>query len=106
MAEPCKQESNIGELQATIEAIATSLSELRAGQAQFILLLQEIARQGEQIKSGLARTDKIEKDVDGLFKRMRDVELAPGKQAGTLQMAVIAAAISALIAYLFKKLGG
>jgi len=106
MSDPCKQEGIIGELQATMDAIAGTLQEMRDSQKRFISLLEEIARQGEQIKSLIQRTDKVEKDVDGLFKRMRDVELAPGKQASATQMGLIAALISAVVAYFSKKIGG
>jgi 23S rRNA maturation mini-RNase III len=106
VGDPCKQEGNIGEMQATIEAISLTLHEMRSGQQRFIALLEDIARQGEQIRSIVYRTDKTEKDVEGLFKRMRDAELAPGKQASTAQTYSIMAIISAGIGYLFKKFGG
>lgn len=105
MGDPCRQEGTIGELQATLDAVSSTLDEIKKGQAQFITLLQEIARQSEQIKSMVQRTDKTEKDVQCLFKRMRDVELAPGKQASSTHMAVIAAVIAAVVAYISKKIG-
>ncbi len=102
----CKQEGNIGEMQATIEAISSTLHEMRVGQQRFISLLEDIARQGEQIRSLVYRTDKSEKDVEGLFKRMREVELSPGKEASSFHTYGMMAVISSVIAYLFKKIGG
>jgi cell division protein FtsB len=106
MGDPCKQEGTLGELQATIFAISTTLHEIKIGQERFIVVLEDIARQGEQIRSLTYRTDKTEKDVESLYKRMRDAELAPGKQASAFQTYGITAVISAVIAFLFKKIGG
>lgn len=106
MADPCSQEKTIGEMQATMDAISDSLKDMRDGQKRFMILLEDIARQGEQIRSVVHRTDKHEKDLDGLFKRMRDVELAPGKQASATQTYGIMTVISVGVGYLFKKFGG
>lgn len=106
MAEPCQQEKTIGELQATMEAVSETLKEMRTGQQRFIAILEDIARQGEQIRSLLQRTGKSEKDITNLFDRMRDVEMLPGKKASAFQTYGFMALIAAAIGFLFKKFGG
>lgn len=92
-------------MQATMDAISETLHDMRKGQVRFMALLEDIARQGEQIRSLVQRTDKHDKDIDGLFTRVRDAELAPGKQASSTQTYGLMTIISIAIAYLFKKIG-
>lgn len=106
MAEPCKQEGPIAAIKADNHNLSVALMEIREGQREFILILKEISQQNEQIKTLFQRVGKNDVDISILFTRMRDVELAPGKQASQFQIYGISAVIASAVAYLFKRFGG
>lgn len=103
MAEPCKQESIIGELKSDNKAFTRALEGIENNQKEFIRLLQEIASQGEQIKTLFTNDTRHDKDIDAFGGRIRTLELEPGKQASQLQMYGISAIIAAVIGYIFKR---
>lgn len=109
MPEPCRQEGNVAALLANRANLERTLERIEAGQAEFIAVLRDISAQGEQIKSLVHRMDKSEQDTEGLYKRMRDVELAPAKQASATQtgiiVAIVSAIVSGIVALLSKKIG-
>ena len=106
MAEPCKQEGPIAAIRADNNNLSAALLEIREGQREFIALLKDISSQGEQIKTLFQRVTKSEGDIDIIYARVRDVELAPGKQASAVQLYGISAIVSAVTGYAIKKFGG
>lgn len=106
MAEPCKQEGPIAAIKADNHNLATALMEIREGQREFILILKDISQQSEQIKTLFQRVGKSDEDINIIYARVRELELAPGKQATATQIYGINAVIAAGIAWAFKKFGG
>jgi hypothetical protein len=99
MADPCKQEGVIGGLEATMESVAESLKDLKHGQERFITVLETIAAQGTKIT-------KLESDTDGLYSRVRQVELEGAKADVKITgaAAFVSIVISAVVAYIVKVL--
>ena len=106
MGEPCRQEGPIAAIKADNHNLSKALIEIREGQREFIALLKDISSQGEQIKTLFQRVGKSETDIDVIYGRVREVEMAPGKQASAIQLYGISAIISATIGYVMKKFGG
>lgn len=106
MAEPCRQEGPIAAIKADNHNLSAALVEIREGQREFVLLLKDISQQSEQIKTLFQRMGKNDNDINIIYTRVRELELAPGKQASQFQIYGISALLSSLIAYLFKRFGG
>jgi heterodisulfide reductase subunit A-like polyferredoxin len=106
MPEPCKQEGPIAALKADNNNLSAALLEIREGQREFIALLKDISAQGEQIRTLFQRMTKSENDINIIYGRVREVELAPGKQASSLQVYGVSTIIAAVVGYASKKLGG
>ena len=106
MPDPCKQEGPIAGLRADNQNLSAALIDIRKGQQEFIALLKDISAQGEQIKTLFQRTGKNEQDIDIIYGRVREVEMAPGKQASQIQVYGISAIISAGIGFVMEKFGG
>lgn len=104
MGDPCRQEGPIAAIKADNHNLSKALIEIREGQREFIALLKDISSQGEQIKTLFQRISKSENDIDTICDRVREVEMAPGKQASALQIYGISAIISATIGYAVDKL--
>lgn len=68
MSDPCIQEKILGGLGATMQSVQQSLLEIKNGQDRFIRVLETIASQGTKI-------EKLEEDTEGLYARVRKVEL-------------------------------
>jgi len=92
--EPCKQESNIGRLNATTEQIGQTLERLSS-------VLEQIARQGAVI-------EQLSNGQNILFERVRDMELHAESEKVKIGfiMAGISAITSGMVAYITKQIGG
>lgn len=86
MAEPCRQEKTIGHLEEAIKAMAE-------GQREIIALMKDQSANKEQMR-------RQEKDINNLFCRVRELEIAPGEEAGQVKTGTLTAIISAIIAAL------
>lgn len=106
MSDPCKQEGPIASLKSDNANLSKTLEQIEHNQKEFISLLKDIASQGEQIKTLFQRIGKSEDDIEIIYGRVRDVELAPGKQASSIQVYGLSAIISAAVGYVAKKFGG
>lgn len=104
MADPCVQESRLIMMHTTLEELKTSNKEL-------LRVLTIIAEQGAFIKSLQEKAIGLEKDTDGLFVRMRSVELKverDGVKVGALVTGVsifvsgVTAWVTALVVKSFK----
>lgn len=93
----CRQAGPIGSLEATTSAIKDSLERIEKGQDRFIQVLETIASQGTKI-------DKAETDIEGLYDRVRKIELTAVEQGTRIGIAsgIVAAVIAAVIAYVGK----
>lgn len=94
MPDPCQQESAIGRLEATTDAIGKTLERLGT-------VLERIASQGTQI-------DTLTKGQNLLFDRVRDMELSGEAQKVRVGfiMAGISVVASAFTAFIIKHFGG
>lgn len=94
MSDPCKQEGNIGALQATVEAIKETLEKIGEGQERFVQVLEKIAAQGTEINT-------LKSGQNLLFERVREIEIKVEGERNKLAVITggISAAISAAIAY-------
>lgn len=106
MAEPCRQEGPIAAIRADNQNLSAALLEIREGQREFILILKDISQQSEQIKTLFQRVGKSDEDINIIYARVRELELAPGKQASQFQVYGVSAVIASFVAYLFKRFGG
>lgn len=97
MADPCRQEPTIATLQATIKSISDTLLEMKEGQKRFITVLEHIASQGESINHLKADAERLEKDVNNLFGRVRELEIAPGAEGNKIKTGFVLAVISAVV---------
>lgn len=92
MAEPCRQEKTIGHLEEAIRTLAE-------GQREIIALMRNQSASDEQLR-------RHEKDINNLFGRVRELEMAPGEEAGTVKTGAVTAIISAVVAGLIAWLIG
>lgn len=106
MPEPCRQEGKIATLESDNKSVARTLEQIEENQRESIKLMQTISAQAEQIKTLFDRVGKNDKSIDNYGERIRQLELAPGKQASQVQLYGITAIISAVIAFITKKFGG
>lgn len=106
MGEPCKQEGPIAALRSDNTNLLGTLHRIEENQCEFIKILQEISQQSEQIRTLFVNDNRHDKSIDNYGERIRELELAPGKQATTMQISVIAVIVSTIIAYIAKKFGG
>lgn len=104
--DPCKQEAILAEHKVIISAISETLKEFKHGQQRFIEVLEKIAEQGQHIVNLEANGNRLQKDVNGLFSRVRDLEVEPGRQGKTIWigaiMSVVTVVISIMVGRLFK----
>lgn len=93
MGEPCQQERNIGEIQATIVGINKTLDRLS-------VVLEKIAAQGEQIKT-------LTTEQADVFKRLNQLEVrAAGERVKVgAVVAFISAACSTVVSIIAAKIG-
>ncbi len=98
MSDPCRQESSVATLQATVKAISHTLARMEEGQKKFIEVLERIAEQGQRIVNLEENATRNEKDINALFNRVRALEIAPGEEASGTQRGIIMAFLSAVIA--------
>jgi hypothetical protein len=66
--EPCRQEGVLGGIEATLEALGGTMTDIKKNQDKFLEVLQVIASQGTTLK-------KQETDIETLYARVRKVEL-------------------------------
>lgn len=89
----CTQEKTLGEHASTLEHIAKTLE-------RFVTVAEKIAAQGERII-------KLEKDSEIAFARLREIEMAPGKESQTVKHNIILAlatvAGSFIVAFFTKR---
>ena len=103
MPEPCRQEGNIATLKATDVSIQDTLREIKRGQERLIEVLEQIAAQGARINSLEENERKHGRDIGALFGRVRDLEIAPGKEGSTVKIGAVMAVISAIISFVVSK---
>ena len=100
MADPCKQESHIGALEATLEAVAETLRDIKHNQDRFIGILENIAAQATKIA-------KLESDTETLYARVRKVELNAVEHGVKITAAagMFSIFITAIASFLLKHWG-
>ena len=76
MTEPCKQEGPIARLSTSLEAVGYAIGDMKEIHKETLTTLKILAEQGATIQSLSNRMAKSERDVDNIYGRMRDVELA------------------------------
>jgi hypothetical protein len=103
MSEPCLQQWKIATLEANDTSIQDTLREIKQDQKRLIDLLERIAAQGARIDSLEDNQKKHGRDIGALFGRVRDLEIAPGKDGKTLKLGAIMAIISAIVAAIVAK---
>lgn len=107
MSDPCQQQPTIATLQETIRSISGTLREMKKGQERFIEVLEQIASQGVRIGHLEGDINRVEKDTNELFGRIRELEKEPGKEAGAVRTgfwnALIAAAIALVVGLIVRK---
>ena len=90
----CTQEKILGEHESTLLHISRTLD-------RFVSVAEKIAAQGENIID-------LRRDTDNLFSRVRDLEMAPGKEINTVKHNVIFAFItmigSFIVAYFTRHI--
>jgi hypothetical protein len=98
--EPCKQEGVLGGIEATLEALGGTMSDIKKNQDKFIEVLQIIASQGTKI-------GKLETDTETLYARVRKVELNAVEHGVkiTAGAGLVSLVVSAIAAFLVKHLG-
>ncbi len=106
MPEPCRQEGKIASLESENKSVSRTLEQIEENQRESISLMREISAQAEQIKTLFERVGKNDKSIDNFGERIRQLELAPGKQASQIQLYGITALVSAAISFITKKFGG
>jgi hypothetical protein len=72
---PCDKGERLATLETILESVSETLVEQKALGVRTYDVLASISGQSEQIASLVTRTDKTERDIQGLFGRVRDVEL-------------------------------
>jgi hypothetical protein len=80
--DPCRQESNIDDIKETLRQVAASLV--------------TIAAQGEAIKHLQQDVRDQKTSVDGLYSRVRAIELQPARELSKIKVAVGSALIGAI----------
>jgi hypothetical protein len=103
MPDPCRQEAKIATLQANDASLQDTLKELKQDQKRLIDLLEKIAAQGARIDSLEENERKHGRDIGALFGRVRDLEIAPGKEGSTVKIGAVMAVISAIISFCVSK---
>ena len=76
----CKQEKVIGEHNATLTHISQTLD-------RFVTVAERIAAQGEQLLD-------LRRDTDNLFNRVRELEMAPGRDSQIAKHNIIYAVLT------------
>jgi len=84
-AHECIQEVNLAKLTLSTETLVASVNELTLSSRETNRLMQSMASQGTRIDSVEDRTSKTEHAVEGLYARVRAVELFQAKQIGTIE---------------------
>lgn len=92
MTEPCRQEGTIKEIKDDIRGL---LIEIRDDQKRQGHLLETLARQDERLKAHAGVLERHERDIDGLYGRVRKIESAPGQSASRAWWLVFGALCSA-----------
>jgi len=108
MEHSCSQERTIGEITATMESICGTLHDMKQGQNEFILILKDIAQQGEQIKSLFHGAEKTDKNIRELFQRINQVEIKAAEErikvGGIVAgVSIISASLTAWIIKIIKS---
>jgi hypothetical protein len=103
MTEPCQQQWRLATLEAKDTSIQDTLREIRQDQKRLIELLERIAAQGARIDSLEENVRKHGRDIGALFGRVRDIEIAPGKEGTTVKNGAIMAIIAAVISFIVAK---
>ena len=74
MTEPCVQGERLATLETILEQMAETLTEQKQLGIRTYEVLASISLQGQQIKSLIATTDQIHKDLEEAFGRLRIIE--------------------------------
>lgn len=100
MSEPCRQEGVLGGIGATLDALEGTMVEIKKSQDKFIEVLQTIASQGTTIK-------KQEIDIEGLYARVRRIELNAVEHGVKIAGAagLISVIVSAIAAFIIRHFG-
>mgnify|MGYP001194567099 CR=1 FL=1 len=108
MSEPCAEKENIVYLKATARAQHESLTRIETVLTGINISLQELAAQRIEIKHLHGEMNDNKQAIDGLFKRVRHLELAPGKTgakvfwvAVTAMAGIIGGLVTSFIRYAF-----
>jgi len=103
----CSKEETIGQITATIRFFQESEQRREGREERMASAMETMAAQGESLKSLSLRVDRTERDTDNLYGRMRELEIAPGKDAGKVKIgfwnALIAAIIAVVVGTFMKK---
>lgn len=81
MPEPCVQESKIVRLEGNDARLFDLLGRIEKNQERFLEVLEQIAAQGERITHLEGDVQRNERDINGLFGRVRSLEMAPNAAA-------------------------
>lgn len=92
----CKNEGIIATHDAILRSISETLKEIKEGQKENTVVLRSIAEQGQRIVNLEENVNRIEKDTDNLFGRVRSLEIAPAQETGKMKISAFAAVLSAV----------
>lgn len=99
MHRECTRDGDIVRLQANEERIFECLDKMEKGQEKVAAALEKLASQGEVIAYDRAENAKR---FENLFKRVSDLEKAPGKFWHAVASSIIAAVLTAAFLYALR----
>jgi len=89
VSEPCKQEAPIAVLTDRSKKVEASLTKIANALEENNKLLTVLTEQGAEIRHLRQDQERNERDIDGLFGRVRTLELAPGRALGKVAIILI-----------------
>jgi hypothetical protein len=92
MVKPCHNDVPVGILRENFPKVERAIGEISESLKVTNSLLTTLAEQGAEIKHLREDTLRNEKDIDGLFGRVRILEMSPGRAASKIFLVGLAAA--------------
>ena len=102
MDHPCSKEEVLGQLTATVRFFQEAERRREGREERMAVAMETMSAQGESLKGLSKRVEKTEHDTDNLYDRVRELEIAPGKEAGTVKVGCWTALITAAITLIFS----
>lgn len=102
----CQKEEVIGKLTTAVEFFQEAEKRRESREERMTRAVETVAAQGEIIKAHADNIGDLKKGQGILFERVRELEKAPGDEAGKVKVgfwnAIVAAVIAIVVTFLSK----